>query len=498
MYLLGLDIGSSSVKAALLDGSTGQCIAQATSPNGIELPMISHQPGWAEQHPDTWWHHIGQCMAQLKAENSAAVAGIKAIGISYQMHGLVCVDAAGNALRPSIIWCDSRAVPYGQAADAALGVPFSLEHYLNSAGNFTASKLKWVKENEPELYAKIHKVMLPGDYIAYKLGALMTSTISGLSEGIFWDYKQNGLASDLLKFYGIDTALLPEYHDSFGVAGQVSAAAAAELGIPAGAVISYRAGDQPNNALALNVLRTGEVAANAGTSGVIYGVTDKALYDPQSRVNTFVHVNHNSTNPSYGVLACINGTGILNSWMRKLVSATAAAPADYPALNELASQAPVGSAGVRILPFGNGAERTLVNKPVMASFHGLDFNQHSAAHMLRATQEGIVFALNYGLDVMRDMGMSIGTVRAGAANMFLSPLFRQTFADATGASVELYAADGAQGAARAAAVGAGLAGMDFVNTGLERKATIQPGADASAVQEAYQDWKQILDARLKG
>lgn len=495
MYLLGLDIGSSSIKAALVDGQSGQCIATATSP-GTELPMISHQPGWAEQHPDTWWEHIGHCITQLRAKQPAAVDVIKAIGISYQMHGLVCVDANGNALRPAIIWCDSRAVPYGEAADAALGTNYSLQHFLNSPGNFTASKLKWVKENEPELYARILKVMLPGDYIAFKLGAPITTSISGLSEGIFWDYQANGPAKSLLEYYGIDQALLPTYHDSFGEHGAVSEAAAAELGIPAGAIISYRAGDQPNNALALNVLKAGEVAANAGTSGVIYGITEKPLYDHASRVNTFVHVNHTSNNPHYGVLACINGTGILNSWVRKLVGATATTLPDYVQLNELAMQAPVGSGGLRILPFGNGAERTLENQPIGGSIHGLDFNQHSAAHLLRATQEGIVFALNYGLDVMRQMGMHIGTVRAGAANMFLSPLFRQTFADAAGVQVELYDADGAQGAARAAAVGAGLAGMDFIAAGLSLKQQINPGADAAAVQDAYAHWHQILTQQL--
>ena len=495
MTLLGLDIGSSSIKAALVDANTGLCIATATSPD-TELPMISHQTGWAEQHPDTWWDHIGICIQKLKSKAPAAVDAIKAIGISYQMHGLVCIDEVGKALRPAIIWCDSRAVGIGNAANEALGSDFTLSHYLNLPGNFTASKLKWVRDNEPELFAKIYKAMLPGDYIGYHLGGNLQSTISGLSEGIFWDYKQQGIATDLLSHYGIDVNLLPPFTDSFGHHGVVSAAAAAELGIPAGAVISYRAGDQPNNALALNVLNPGEVAANAGTSGVIYGVADQPLYDPESRVNTFVHVNHTATRPRYGVLACINGTGILNSWVRRTLSTGSDTLLDYQTLNDLATNVPVGSHGLTMLPFGNGAERTLGNRNLGASIQGLDFNNHGAGHVARAAQEGIVFALNYGLDIMRDMGMEINTVRAGAANMFLSPVFAQTFADVTGAVVELYEADGAQGAARAAGVGAGLYALEEVSKGLTLKATILPSIQVDQAKEAYQNWLSILQKQL--
>lgn len=496
MYLLGLDIGSSSIKAALVSAETGQCVGSATSPS-TELPMISVQPGWAEQHPDTWWEHIGNCIKMLKAAHGAEMSQVKAIGISYQMHGLVCIDQHGQVLRPSIIWCDSRAVQYGEQANDALGNQFCLEHYLNSPGNFTASKLKWVKENEPELYGKIYKVMLPGDYIAYRLTGELQTSVSGLSEGIFWDYKAQNPASALLAHYGISQNLLPVYAESFGNQGCILPTVAAELGLPEGAVVSYRAGDQPNNALALNVLKPGEVAANAGTSGVIYGVTDKPLYDKASRVNTFVHVNHTNDNPSYGVLACINGTGIQNNWVRRLISTTGTDLISYQAMNELASKSVVGAGGVRVLPFGNGAERTLGNRNIGAAIRGLDFNQHSASDVLRATQEGIVFALNYGLDIMRDMGMTISTVRAGHANMFLSGLFAQTFADVTGATVELYEADGAQGAARAAGVGADLVAKSDLAKGLKLKQTISPGRDADAVKEVYQDWYRLLESELQ-
>ncbi len=488
MYLLGYDIGSSSVKASLVDAQSGRCVASSFYPKS-EAAIIAVKPGWAEQEPSSWWENLKLATADIMAASAADPKDINAIGISYQMHGLVCVDKDQNVLRPSIIWCDSRAVPYGQKAFDQIGHENCLSHLLNSPGNFTASKLAWVKENEPELYAKIYKIMLPGDYIAMKLSGEICTTISGLSEGMLWDFAEGAPAQMLLDYYGIDKSLIADIKPTFSEQGRVSAAAAAELGLAEGIPITYRAGDQPNNALSLNVFNPGEIASTAGTSGVVYGVLGDVNYDPKSRVNTFAHVNHTPDQTRLGVLLCINGTGILNSWMKRNVAPESIS---YAVMNDLAAKAPIGSAGVSIMPFGNGAERMLENREVGSSIHGVNFNVHDKSHLLRAAQEGIVFSFKYGIEVMEQMGMNVNKIHAGHANMFLSPIFRETLAGVSGAVIELYDTDGSVGAAKGAGIGVGIYkdNTEAFAT-LEKLAVIEP-AHTAEYTEAYETWKSRL------
>jgi xylulokinase len=502
MYLLGYDIGSSFIKASLLEAESGKLVATVSVPD-TEQKIASPQSGWAEQDPTMWWENVKLATVRLKQQTGADLRQVKAIGISYQMHGLVIVDAQHRVLRPSIIWCDSRAVAIGDEAFRQLGESTALSHLLNSPGNFTASKLKWVQQNEPEIYRKIYKAMLPGDFIAARLTGDIRTTPSGLSEGIMWDYQRESLAHLLLDYYGISPELLPEIVPTFSNQGQVSAAVATELGLAAGTPVAYRAGDQPNNAFSLNVLQPGEVAATAGTSGVVYGITDQKKPDTKSRVNAFLHVNHTAEKPRYGILLCVNGTGILNSWLKKMLMDGGAGDMTsgqaYTQMNAMAAQVPVGSEGLVTLPYGNGAERVLENRMPGASVHGLSFNTHGKAHYLRSAQEGIVFALNHGFEIMRSIGVQPQKIRAGDANMFLSPLFCEAFATVTGATVELYNTDGAQGAARGAGLGSGLYASDQeAFRGLQAIRTIEPNnLLAAAYQEAYQKWVWVLEKELK-
>ena len=492
MYFLGLDVGSSSVKLSVLDGSTGRSIASTHYPK-TELDIQSPQPGWAEQAPDTWWDCIKQGCAELFTQVDAS--RIEAIGISYQMHGLVLVDDKQQVLRPSIIWCDSRAVPVGESALNALGEDWCFSHLLNSPGNFTAAKLRWVQENEPEVFAKVHKAMLPGDFIAMKLTGEITSTASGLSEGTLWDFKQQKIAEDLLSHWGIEPSILPDLVPSIGEQGVVSASIAKELGLKAGVKVAYRGGDQPNNALSLNVLQPGEVAATAGTSGVIYGVTDEPAADKESRVNTFLHVTSTPEQQRNGVLVCVNGTGRLYSWLRQTLS-SGGSDVSYPHLNSLADNVPVGSDGLNIYPFGNGAERIYQNRNLGGHFSGIDFNRHGLGHIVRAAQEGIVFALNQGFDVLKSLGGSCDVVRVASGNMFLSEVFSAAFANTTQAAVELYETDGAEGAARAAGLGVGyFASADEAFSGLTRTGVIEPdAAKFTEYKVAYEHWVKHLPA----
>jgi xylulokinase len=487
-FLLGLDVGSSSIKASLLSVEHGKVVYSATSPDK-EMEIMSAQPGWAEQHPETWWFHVKNVIKEIMANVTIGPEDIGGIGISYQMHGLVLVDKEKKVLRPSIIWCDSRAVEIGDRAFHQIGETLCLSHMLNSPGNFTASKLKWVKDNQPELYEKVYKFMLPGDFIAMRLTGELQTTASGLSEGILWDFKDHGLSYIVMDQYGLDPAMVPDIVPTFSIQGNVSSTAAQELGLAEGVPVAYRAGDQPNNAFSLNVLNAGEVAATAGTSGVVYGIIEKANYDPESRVNTFVHVNNSKKRPKFGILLCINGTGIQNSWLKHNTG-----DLDYPEMNAMASKIPVGSDGLLTFPFGNGAERVLGNIDTGAITYGMNFNRHTRAHVLRSAQDGIVFALKYGFDVMNGIGMKTDVVRAGEANMFLSPLFREGFVNTNDVILELYNTDGSQGAARAAGVGAGIySGFREAFEGLEIKKHVEPDSQLQQeYQEKYQEWLDVL------
>ncbi|MCD7915379.1 MAG: carbohydrate kinase [Tannerellaceae bacterium] len=494
MYLLGCDIGSSSIKASLVDQESGLTVGLDFYPKE-EAPIKAVKPSWAEQDPEDWWHDLK--IAVQGAIDKAGIDGrkISAIGISYQMHGLVVVDKKKEVLRPSIIWCDSRAVPYGDRAFNVIGEKECLSHLLNSPGNFTAAKLAWIKENEPRIFELIDKIMLPGDYIAMRLTGDIVTTVSGLSEGIFWDFKNNSLSSGIMNYFGFSESLIPEIRPTFGLQGELLKSVATELGMKKGTPVTYRAGDQPNNALSLNVLNPGEIAATGGTSGVVYGVNGNVSYDKLSRVNTFAHVNHSEAQTRLGILLCINGVGILNSWVKRNVAPEGI---DYNQLNELAMTAPIGSNGLAILPFGNGVERMLQNKPTNCSIHGLNFNIHTKSHVARAAQEGIVFSFKYGMDIMNEMGMDIEVIRAGYANMFLSPIFREALAGVTGAVIELYDTNGAVGAAKGAGMGAGIyPSAEEAFRSLKKIDVVEPdGLKANEYCGAFEVWKEHLEKEL--
>ncbi len=491
MLLLGIDVGTSSVKVSVVDAQSQKCLASAQWPE-TEAAIISHQLGWAEQNPHSWWSFTKQAILKANASGSYNPQDIAAIGIAYQMHGLVTVDKAGEVLRDSIIWCDSRAVPYGEAAFNSIGHEKSLSHLLNSPGNFTAAKLAWVKEHEPRVYDKIEKIMLPGDYIALQLTGSISTSISSLSEGIFWDFKEDALSEDVMGYFGFDKSIIPAIKDVFSTHGVITGEIAALLNLKAGIPVSYKAGDQPNNALSLNVLEPGEVAATAGTSGVIYGVSDSLAYDTQSRVNTFAHVNYTKAQKRLGILLCINGAGILNKWVKNLAGPTAG----YAALNNEAEMIQPGSDSLYILPFGNGAERMLNNKLVGGHVHNIDLNKHTASHLYRAGQEGIAYSFKYGLDIMRANGMNPKVIRAGKANMFLSPVFTHAFVNVTNVPVELYESDGSIGAALGAGIGANIFGSAkeaFAN--MKQLGTIEPDGKKS-YDEHYRTWLTYLSQAL--
>ncbi|HEY0680556.1 MAG TPA: FGGY family carbohydrate kinase [Chitinophagaceae bacterium] len=491
MLLLGVDLGTSAVKVSVVDAATQVTLASAHFPE-TEAEILSVQKGWAEQSPEGWWEDVMQAILKCHSSSSYDPMDIAAIGIAYQMHGLVIVDKDQQVLRNSIIWCDSRAVEIGNKAFEEIGEEQCLTHLLNSPGNFTACKLAWVKMNEPEVYKKIYKVMLPGDFIAMKMTGEITTTISALSEGIFWDFSENQLSNAITNYFGFDRTLFPALRPLFSSHGQLSDSVASRLRLKKGIPVSYKSGDQPNNALSLNVLEPGQVAATAGTSGVIYAVSDQLMYDTQSRVNTFAHVNYTPQRTRTGILLCINGAGIFNRWIRQICGSNLS----YSNMNEAAAGIAVGSEGVFALPFGNGAERMLNNRIVGAHFNGLDLNKHGAAHMFRAVQEGIAFAFRYGLDILRENGVSPSVVRAGKANLFLSDVFTMSFVNASGLEVEFYEGDGSRGAAIGAGLGAGIYSKPSEAFEQRLPDSVAEPTNESYYDDLYGQWKQLLEDRL--
>ena len=490
MYLLGYDIGSSSIKAALVEAKSGRTVAIKSYPD-LEMEIISLKSGWAEQHPEVWWDNVRMATQHLLKETNINTNEIQGIGISYQMHGLVLLDKDDNVLRPSIIWCDSRAVQIGDQAFENIGAEKCLSHLLNSPGNFTASKLRWVKENEPGIYKKINKILLPGDYVALQMTGKTYTTVSGLSEAMLWDFKENSLPEFLLDYYDINSALIPEVVDTFSDQGCLSQKGAEYLGLLEGIPVTYRAGDQPNNAMSLSVLNPAEVAATGGTSGVVYGVVDTPVIDTKTRINSFAHVNHSQSNRRIGVLLCINGAGIMYSWMKQMLTEP---NTSYQDIEQMAASVPVNADGLRILPFGNGAERVLENRNPGAQFINLQLNRHKKAHLFRAALEGVAFSYAYGIEVMKAMGMNLDLIRVGNDNLFQSEVFSTTLSNVLDCEIQMMDTTGAVGAAKAAGVGCGVyKSVEDAFKSVELIKTFLPTENNNNIKKGYQLWKSDLE-----
>ena len=489
-FFLGIDLGSSSVKTSLFDSTSGKSVDSCTYPSS-EMEIISKEDGWAEQDPNYWWDCILKTFENLSEKNDFKL--VRSIGISYQMHGLVVLDKNNNLIYNSIIWCDSRAVKIGQRAESELESSILENKILNSPGNFTASKLRWLKENRSDVYDQISKIMLPGDYIVFKLTNKISTTPMGLSEGILWDFHSDKLSEDVLEYYNIDRKLIPEIVDSVGNQGTISDDVRDRFGFDNDVKVTYRAGDQPNNALALNVFDNGEVAASGGTSGVIYSITKDINSKEPSRINHFAHVNYNDNNKSIGKLLCINGAGIQYRWLRNH-----SVGKSYEKMNEAASSIPVGSEGISVIPFGNGAERMLNNKNIGTHICNINLNQHSHGHLYRSSLEGIAFSFMYGMEILKNDNALINVVRAGNDNLFRSKIFANTVATLIGHEIEIYNTTGAFGAARASGVmNDNLDSFRKKITKNDHVMTFLPLKNTSEYEDAYSRWKEDLQGILK-
>jgi len=492
MYYIGYDLGSSFVKIALLDSKTNKQVSLIKEPSS-EMKIISLKDNWAEQDPELWWKYICDGTKKLINKTKINKDHIKAIGISYQMHGLVLLDNKKKLLRNSIIWCDSRAVNIGNKAEKEIGIEKFRENLLNSPGNFTASKLKWVKEKEPDLYKRVKYFMLPGDYIAFKLTGEISTTINGLSEAILWDFKSNSSADWLLDYFEIDKNFVPQVVNNFEEQGRINKKASEESGLPLNIPVKYRAGDQPNNALSLNVLNPGEIAATAGTSGVLFSLTDILKTNEISRINHFAHVNYSKKSPVVGKLLCINGTGIQYKWLREITNEK-----EYNKMNKIMKDVPVGCEGLINFPFGNGAERIFNNKIIGSHFINLNFNKHGKAHLYRSAIEGIAFSFAYGIELMKEDQSLINVIKAGNDNLFQSKVFVETLCSIIGNNIQIFNTNGAIGAARASTIeGNNFDYFKKSSTGNDLVSEYEPKNNNEEYILAYEKWKKELNKKIK-
>lgn len=497
MYLLGFDIGSSSIKGALIDAESKKTIRVVSAPDR-EMPIDSPDRGFAEQDPEMWWKYVCRCSNMLMEHHPEAKNRIGAIGLTYQMHGLVLTDDEGKVLRSSVIWCDSRAVSTGRELEEKLDANAFLGSHYNVPGNFTFSKLRWVQKHQPDIFEQSEKFMLPGDYIAFRMTGEIRTSYTGLSEAILWNFKEGKANEDLLRQWDMDPRLIPGHAPSFATQGYVHATAREELGLDSGGKIpvSYRSGDQPNNAWSLNVNEPGVMAGAGGTSGVLYGISEDPVIDLTQRTNSFAHVNYEPERPRIGVLLCINGAGILYSWIRKNITGS---DFSYDELERRATSVAPGADGLQFLPFGNGAERMLQNKPVQAHLMQLDLNRHRQDHIIRAGLEGVGFAFVYGYEIMKGLGLASDILRVGNDNLFLSGIFSGLISAMTGMRIEIREATGAVGAALGAGVGAGI--YTSPQDAMKDSAVLQTVIPDPELQELYRPyyklWKTELNNKLE-
>jgi len=491
MSLLGLDIGTGGSRALVVDDS-GRVVAAASAEH---VPFRSSRTGWAEQDAPDWWRACQDAIRRVLAESGVEPAAIRAIGLSGQMHGAVLLDGAGDVLRPAIIWCDQRTEQECGWLETTIGARRLIELTANPAlTNFTLTRLLWVRSHEPDLWSRVRHVLLPKDYVRFRMSGEYATDVADASGTLMLDVARRKWSPEMLEQASIDIQLLPAVFESPEICARVSREAAAATGIPEGTPIVAGAGDQAAGAIGMGITRPGAVSVTIGTSGVVFAATDRPTSDPKGRLHTFCHaVPHR-----WHVMGVTQAAGLSLRWLRdQLTPASHPAPLSYDELSREATTAPPASDGVLWAPYLMGERTPHCDPNVRAALIGLTAS-HTRGHIIRAVMEGVAFSLRDTFTIFDELGVPVERTVLGGGGA-RSALWRQIQADVYGRAVQTVAVDegAAYGAALLAGVGAGVwTTVDQVCEAVVQTAgTVAPASSVvDLMNERYAAYRRIYQA----
>lgn len=453
-YLLGIDIGTSGTKTVLFD-EAGNTIASALG----EYPLYQPNVGWAEQDPEDWWKATFSTIKAVLGKSGVNPSDVKGVGLSGQMHGAVLLDKDNQVLRKAIIWCDQRSSAECDQITSIIGKERLIEITANPAlTGFTASKVMWVKNNEPEIFEKVKKILLPKDYIRFKLTGEFATEVSDASGMQFMDIPKRKWSSEVLDKLGIDKGLLGDVYESQEVSGKVHKAAAELTGLKEGTPVVGGAGDQAAGAVGNGIVRPGVISSTIGTSGVVFAFSENVSIDPKGRVHTFCHAVPNT----WHIMGVTQGAGLSLKWFRDNFCIEEKRTAElmgidpYVLMDQEADRVEAGCSGLIYLPYMMGERTPHLDPNAKGVFFGLSA-KHEKQDMLRAVMEGVVYSLKDCLEIIKEMGVDVSEVRASGGGG-KSKLWRQMQSDVFGTEITTINSSegGALGVALLAGVGTGV------------------------------------------
>ena len=496
MSYLGIDVGTGGTRALVIDAQ-GKVVASASAEHEH---FASPRPGWAEQDPRDWWRACGEAVRKALQSSGMRAEQIACVGFSGQMHGAVLLDSADEVVRSAIIWCDQRSEAQSRELEAIFGRDTLIRLTCNPPlTNFTLTKLLWVRETEPENWARVAHVMLPKDYVRYRLTGERAIDMADASGTLLLDVTHRRWSSEVLAKTGIAENLLPALFESPQVCGKVSATGAQATGLRAGTPVVAGAGDQAAGAVGMGIARVGAVSATIGTSGVVFASTDRPAMDPKGRLHTFCH----AIPGRWHVMGVTQAAGLSLRWYRDNFGA--ASPGvqakdgrdPYDVFAEEAAKAPAGSEGAFWVPYLMGERTPHLDPNARAALVGLTAS-HTRAHVIRSIMEGVAFSLKDSFTIFDEMKIPVTSIRLGGGGA-RSPLWRQIQADVYGREVEIVAAE--EGAAYGAAILAGTGAAEWSSVEQACDAVVRVAKriapnqkDSATMQSAYSTYRKIYPA----
>jgi xylulokinase len=486
-YFLGIDIGTGGTRALVIDES-GKVISSSAEEH---RPFASPHIGWAEQDPADWWRACGLATRKVLTQSGICSEQIACVGFSGQMHGAVLLDSQGQVVRPALIWCDVRTQKQADELTATIGAERLRQLTCNPAlPNFTLTKCLWVRENEPENWGRVRSLMLPKDYVRYRLTGERATDLADASGTLLLDVAHRRWSQEILDFVQMDSALLPALYESPEICGRVSEAGAAATGLLSGTPVVAGAGDQAAGAIGIGVVSPGAVSATIGTSGVVLAATNLPALDPEGRVHSFCHGLANR----WLVMGVTQAAGLSLRWFRDQFGAINGHTDSYEDLTRMAAKVPAGSDGLLWAPYLMGERTPYLDATARGMLVGLTAS-HTRAHVVRAILEGVAFSLRDTFTIFDQIDVPVKSIRLGGGGA-RSALWRQIQADVYGHAVETVAVE--EGAAYGAAILAGVGAKVWSTVDAACAAVVRVAAttapnvrDSRVMSRAYESYRRI-------